>query len=170
MILVTVKDSDVHVLFPRTPADARKVLVGRFAGLKGASKKAADHTGWQDTLRESAVFKAVPAGNAEALLSRMEPISVKKGEVIIRQGDEGEPSLCVTDSGPGIDPEIGGRIFEPFFSTAGSTGLGLYLVRALCEANGGNIRLAGKNFGQGATFVITLAKDASTSGRIEDPG
>ena len=90
--------------------------------------------------------------------------------ITIRQGDEGEPTLCVTDSGPGIDPEIGGRIFEPFFSTAGSTGLGLYLVRALCEANGGNIRLAGKNFGQGATFVITLAKDASTSGRIEEPG
>jgi two-component system sensor histidine kinase PilS (NtrC family) len=45
--------------------------------------------------------------------------------------------LEVADDGPGVDLETVQKLFEPFFTTdAGGTGLGLYIARELCEANG----------------------------------
>lgn len=85
-----------------------------------------------------------------------------KIDITISDGDNGTPTISVADSGHGVPPELSTKIFEPFYSTAGSTGLGLYLVRTLCEANGGQIGLQPNNKGQGATFVITLASDTSS--------
>lgn len=46
-------------------------------------------------------------------------------------------SLEVIDDGPGIDAALRGQVFEPFFTTVASgTGLGLYIAREICEANG----------------------------------
>jgi signal transduction histidine kinase len=48
----------------------------------------------------------------------------------------------VRDSGPGVDPEIRDRIFEPFFSTKTSgSGLGLALVKKIAEDHGGGVAL-----------------------------
>ena len=50
----------------------------------------------------------------------------------------------ISDQGPGISAANGDRVFEPFFTTgrnAGSTGLGLPIVRALLLAHRGSIRL-----------------------------
>jgi two-component system sensor histidine kinase PilS (NtrC family) len=61
--------------------------------------------------------------------------------------------LTVTDDGPGVEPDVGERLFEPFFTTRSSgTGLGLYIARELCEANGAKLELA-KNT-RGASFRI----------------
>jgi two-component system sensor histidine kinase PilS (NtrC family) len=50
---------------------------------------------------------------------------------------DGTLFLEVADNGPGIPPEVRGRIFEPFFSTRhNGTGLGLYLARELSEGCG----------------------------------
>lgn len=68
-------------------------------------------------------------------------------------------SACieVTDTGPGIPPEIAPYLFDPFFTTSGSgTGLGLYLARELCEAN--RIRLSSvPAANRGACFRLTFA-------------
>jgi nitrogen fixation/metabolism regulation signal transduction histidine kinase len=48
----------------------------------------------------------------------------------------------VEDSGPGVEPELRERIFEPFFSTkAAGGGLGLALVRRIAEDHGGTAAL-----------------------------
>lgn len=48
--------------------------------------------------------------------------------------------IDVLDDGPGVPAEIRHHLFEPFFTTESSgTGLGLYIARELCEANGASI-------------------------------
>ncbi|RMH43765.1 MAG: PAS domain-containing sensor histidine kinase [Gammaproteobacteria bacterium] len=66
----------------------------------------------------------------------------------------GDPYLEVLDEGPGIKPELRDYIFEPFFTTsAKGSGLGLYLSRELCEANGARIEYVASPKG-GACFRI----------------
>ena len=51
--------------------------------------------------------------------------------------EHGHPILDIQDDGPGIPLRNQVRLFEPFFTTAeAGTGLGLYIARELCEANG----------------------------------
>ncbi|MCX2971163.1 MULTISPECIES: ATP-binding protein [Streptomyces] len=47
----------------------------------------------------------------------------------------------VTDEGPGVDPELGSRVFERTVSGHNSTGLGLAVARDLAEADGGRLEL-----------------------------
>ncbi len=50
--------------------------------------------------------------------------------------------MHIIDDGPGIAEADRGKVFEPFFTTRGSgTGLGLYIARELCDANGGQLEL-----------------------------
>jgi two-component system NtrC family sensor kinase len=64
--------------------------------------------------------------------------------------------LRVSDTGGGVPAEAQDHIFESFYSTKKSgTGLGLPLVRQICQAHGGNASClrTGKD---GSTFVIAL--------------
>lgn len=46
----------------------------------------------------------------------------------------------VIDDGPGVDKTLQAQLFEPFFTTFSSgTGLGLYIAREVCEANGASL-------------------------------
>ena len=57
----------------------------------------------------------------------------------------GRAVLDVQDDGPGISAEHLGKLFEPFFTTANEgTGLGLYIAKELCEANGALLEYHGK--------------------------
>ena len=48
--------------------------------------------------------------------------------------------LDLIDDGPGVSPEMQNQLFEPFFTTENQgTGLGLYIARELCEANGASL-------------------------------
>ena len=48
--------------------------------------------------------------------------------------------LNVIDDGKGVSKENQGQLFEPFFTTySAGTGLGLYLARELCAANGASL-------------------------------
>lgn len=61
--------------------------------------------------------------------------------------------LDVIDDGPGVPPALRNQLFEPFFTTApGGTGLGLYIAREVCEANGA--RLDYVETPSGAQFTI----------------
>jgi signal transduction histidine kinase len=55
---------------------------------------------------------------------------------------EGRYCIAVSDEGAGVPAALEARIFERDVSTAGSTGIGLSLARALVEADGGRLVLA----------------------------
>jgi two-component system, NtrC family, sensor kinase len=66
-----------------------------------------------------------------------------------------EVAIVVRDNGPGIGAEDLGRIFLPFYSRSGGTGLGLPLARQIVHAHGGTIQVESAA-GQGATFRVHL--------------
>ena len=81
--------------------------------------------------------------------------------------EEGRMVLDVQDDGPGVDAGQLGKLFEPFFTTAADgTGLGLYIAKELCEANGARLeyREAGGGL-PGACFRITFGEYSNESGR-----
>ncbi|MEW6704829.1 MAG: sensor histidine kinase [Pseudomonadota bacterium] len=53
------------------------------------------------------------------------------------------PRLLVSDSGPGLKPELAQRLFEPFHTGHPSegSGLGLAICRSICDALGAELRL-----------------------------
>lgn len=68
------------------------------------------------------------------------------GRIVVSCGQsEGRSYLRVADSGPGIAPQMQGRVFERFFRLAGAkvpgSGLGLSIVRRIIDMHGAEIRL-----------------------------
>ena len=75
-------------------------------------------------------------------------------QLLVRRSAEGGTVLEVADDGPGVALEAIQQLFEPFFTTAdGGTGLGLFIVRELCEANGAELEYAPQDKG-GARFCV----------------
>jgi signal transduction histidine kinase len=69
--------------------------------------------------------------------------------------------LQIADTGPGIEPEIADKIFNPFFTTKDTgTGLGLSIVHRIVEAHDGSIKVDNAPTG-GAVFTIKLPNKVS---------
>ncbi len=80
-------------------------------------------------------------------------------EVLVDASD-GSAHLAVSDHGIGISPEDQRRIFERFERAVpdthyGGLGLGLWIVRNIVEAHGGDIRVSSVP-GKGSRFDVTL--------------
>ena len=73
--------------------------------------------------------------------------------------DAGWITICCTDNGRGIAPDLRGKIFEPFFTTKrnqGGTGLGLHIAfNLITQKLGGKIEVESK-LGEGSCFRIHL--------------
>lgn len=80
--------------------------------------------------------------------------------------------FSVGDSGPGVPPVERERIFEPFYrirsasADVGGVGLGLYIARALAEAQGGTLTYEQRREG-GSTFVLRLPADDGAMTDVE---
>ena len=67
--------------------------------------------------------------------------------------------LTIQDDGPGITADVHKQLYEPFFTTRPQgTGLGLYLARELCEANGASLNYVGSaDDPNRGSFIINAA-------------
>jgi signal transduction histidine kinase len=66
-------------------------------------------------------------------------------------------AVAVRDQGPGIAPELAPRVFGRFWRAKrrGGAGLGLFIVKGLVEAHGGEITVQ-QAPGGGAEFRFTM--------------
>jgi len=79
-----------------------------------------------------------------------------KGRVLLTTRFDRRRNRCVIvveDNGPGIPEDLKDQIFEPFFSTKGTNGLGLAVSWGIIERHMGNIRI-GESESGGAAFSI----------------
>lgn len=88
-------------------------------------------------------------------------------EITIRtaQTEGGLVECSVSDTGPGLDPDILAHLYKPFVSTKGEKGMGvgLSICRRIIEAHGGTFDAANNPAG-GAIFRFTLPKMNAAKG------
>ncbi|MBL8762152.1 MAG: hypothetical protein JNL50_12710 [Phycisphaerae bacterium] len=112
---------------------------------------------------------AVRAGSVrgEDGLFRGEPAVVVSASSVERDGRRWV-SITVTDRGPGIDPEILPRLFEPFASTrldSRGTGLGLAVAEGIVREHGGMILARNRGSGRaGSVFEVVLPASPGEAG------
>lgn len=73
--------------------------------------------------------------------------------------DAASVEIAVSDSGPGVSPEVASEVFTHGFTTkaatAGERGIGLALTRLVCQRRGGEVQVASAEEG-GAMFTARL--------------
>ncbi|HEV2291845.1 MAG TPA: ATP-binding protein, partial [Gemmatimonadales bacterium] len=96
------------------------------------------------------------------LISNAAHAAGRGGKVVLgaRAGHFDALEIVVSDTGPGIPPDVFPRLYEPFFTTKApgeGTGLGLSVSLGIVEHHGGTIRAENARDG-GARFVVTLPR------------
>lgn len=93
---------------------------------------------------------------------------------IVCTGRGTDVCIAVSDEGPGIPPDLIGRLFTPFdrleaerWSGVDGSGLGLALSRGLARAQGGDIVYRAREDRSGAVFVLTLPRSNLPTGETE---
>jgi signal transduction histidine kinase len=86
------------------------------------------------------------------------------GEIMLTMARlEKAVSICIRDSGIGIEPAVLLRVFDMFAQAdaaapcaEGGSGIGLAVVRDLVEMHGGSVRAASAGLGLGSEFTVQL--------------
>ena len=141
---------DIGHVSARTAALFQPLCDEKHVTLKVQSESGLRVLGSEDLLVEMLAnlldnaLRVTPAGGDILLAARREPSGI---------------AVVVSDSGPGIAPELEERVFELFAQVPGTrhtgAGLGLPIVAAIAKVHGGSARLV-RGAARGATFDIQL--------------
>ncbi|HEY6723940.1 MAG TPA: GAF domain-containing sensor histidine kinase [Polyangiaceae bacterium] len=80
----------------------------------------------------------------------IEAMQARGGRLTLTAGMDGRDLvIVVSDTGPGIPPEIEGRLFQSFVTAGkqGGTGLGLAIVKKIVEEHGGTVSVSSTSSG-----------------------
>jgi signal transduction histidine kinase len=107
---------------------------------------------WVDPNQISQVFLNIIINGAYAIKDR--------GTIYISTHEDGENIFTrISDTGCGIPQKELSKIFEPFYTTRGGTGLGLSVSNTIVKSHGGEIKIESE-VGRGTSFTIILPKKA----------
>jgi signal transduction histidine kinase len=148
---------EVHRELVDVPERARRLIAGRVAAGEPEDRYRLEVVGdlpdtWLD------------ADKVDQILGNLVENAVRHGAGIVtvvveraRIGGDQAVTVSVRDQGEGIPPEMAHRVFRQFWrgKRRGGTGLGLYIVKGLVEALGGDITV-GRAPGGGAEFRFTV--------------
>jgi len=156
----------------------RLVLRPELVDLAAVVRDAAER--WRETLARAhcALSMRVPQSipgrwdrmRLEQVIDNLVANAVKYGAgkpvEVAADADETTAYIVVHDEGIGIAPEDQDRIFGRFERAAtthyGGFGLGLWIVRNIVEAHGGEIHVS-SHPGHGSTFDVTLPREADAA-------
>jgi signal transduction histidine kinase len=152
---------EVHRELVDVPERARRIIAGRVAAGEP-----------EDRYRLEVVSDLpdtwLDADKVDQILGNLVENAVRHGAGIVtvvvertRIGGDQAVAVSVRDQGEGIPPEMAHRVFRQFWrgKRRGGTGLGLYIVKGLVEALGGDITV-GRAPGGGAEFRFTVPAGA----------
>jgi signal transduction histidine kinase len=152
---------EVHRELVDVPERARRLIAGRVA------------VGEPEDRYRLEVVSDLPdtwldADKVDQILGNLVENAVRHGAGIVtvvveraRIGGDQAVAVSVRDQGEGIPPEMAHRVFRQFWrgKRRGGTGLGLYIVKGLVEALGGDITV-GRAPDGGAEFRFTVPAGA----------
>jgi PAS domain S-box-containing protein len=80
-------------------------------------------------------------------------------------------SLCVSDTGAGMTPDVAARAFDPFFTTkpiGQGTGLGLSMIYGFCRQSSGQVRIYSE-IGHGTMVCLYLPRYRGKVSDVDPP-
>ena len=158
--ILTMTQLDVGKLLPEpAPVSVHQAVIDTVGGLQD-ELPAVSHG------EVGRVWALVDPGHLQQILANLVGNAAKYGGPPVRIAAteaEGVVEIHVADHGPGVPGEFVPRLFERFARAPSSggtgTGLGLFIVRQLVEANGGHVSYQ-PNRPTGACFVVRLPRAA----------
>jgi len=115
----------------------------------------------------------VPRGAVNQVLACLLENSLQHGSgttSIRTRGLDGALCVEVTDDGPGVPPDLAGRVFDRWVSGSGRTGVGLAMARAAAESVNGRLELVTAAPARFALFLPTGPAPGAPSRREDDLG
>ena len=147
---------DLAISIVQKQIDERNILVK-------TSYQSGLPTIYADATRLRQVFSNLISNAAEATenINTQQPeITVDAHMILTNDGPKME--ISITDNGCGINPELGEKIFEPFYTTrASGTGLGLSIVQQIIVQHQGKIQLTPVDSGGTRCLVLLPIAPAS---------